>query len=276
MHVDNASDLYSQEYVEKFKLLRNSKEPLILPNSLADYYNSHFNRLGMINFLPFYSNDFDELKRLMLHYNGFTKEDTHFFVKPFLAICESESDFYFKFWTNTIHTIKEECVQVENILKEKLNLYRCIFEYYNKSALALLSLSVTRNGRGSGGIENCFSALIPFPKSLCQIDNSFFILLHEYTHQITDELLGSDIHMNDGSHDISENVVILFDFYLLKFLNEADAEKYLKWIAEKSGYTGNAISETTFLSVFNVDNFLKDKMHTLLHQIISKTDVELC
>lgn len=271
MHVNNASDLYSQEYVEKFKLLRNHKE-LLIPYGLADYYNNHFNRLGMINFLPFYSNAFDELKRLTLNYNGFTNEDTDFFVKPFLEICESESDFYFNFWENTIHTIKDECVQAENILREKLNLYRCIFEYYNRSALVLLSLSITRNGRGFSGIDNCFSALIPFPKSLSQIDNSFFILLHEYTHQITDELLRTDINMDDGSHDISENVVILFDFYLLKFLNKPDVEKYLKWIAEISGNTDNTISETTFLSVFNVDNSVKNKMRTLLYQIISKAD----
>ncbi len=267
MQVNNASDLYSQEYIDKFKLLRNNKE-LFIPYDIVEYYNIHFNNVGMINFLPFYSKDFDELKHLILNYNGFTDDDINLFVKPFLSICENESDFYFDFWKNKINIIKDECVKAENIIREKLDLYSCIFDYYNKSALAFLSLSITRNGRGFGGIDNSFSALIPFPKSSEQVNNSFFVLLHEYTHQITDELLKTNINMEDGSHDISENMVILFDFYLIKSLNKADVEKYLEWISEILGITDNKITETTFLSVFNVKKSIREEIDNLLYKII--------
>ena len=268
MQVNNASDLYSQEYIDEFKLLRNGKE-LFIPSDIAEYYNKHFNNVGMINFLPFYSKDFYELKHLILNYNGFTNDDINSFVKQFLLICENESDFYFDFWENKINIVKDECVKAENIIREKLDLYRCIFDYYNKSALAFLSLSITRNGRGFGGIDNYFSALIPFPKSLKQINNSFFVLLHEYTHQITDELLRSNINMKDGSHDISENMVILFDYYLITSLDKANVEKYLKWISEISENMDSTITETTFLSIFNVEKSIMEEMDNLLCKIIN-------
>lgn len=269
MQVNNASDLYSQEYIDSFKLLRNNKE-LFIPYDLAEYYNKHFNNVGMINFLPFYSKDFDELKHLILNYNGFTNDDINLFVKPFLSICENESDFYFDFWENKINIIyKDYCVKAENIIRKKLELYSCVFDYYNKSALAFLSLSITRNGRGFGGIDNYFSALIPFPKSLKLINNSFFVLLHEYTHQITNELLKTNINMGDGSHDISESLVILFDFYLIKSLDKANVDKYLEWVSEISGNTDNTITENTLLSIFNVEKSLRDEIDNLLYKIIN-------
>ncbi len=268
MQVNNASDLYSQKYIDNFKLLRNNKE-LFIPYDLAEYYNKHFNNVGMINFLPFYSKDFDELKHLILNYNGFTNDDINLFVKPFLSICENESDFYFDFWENKINIYKDYCVKAENIIRKKLELYSCVFDYYNKSALTILSLSITRNGRGFGGIDNYFSALIPFPKSLKLINNSFFVLLHEYTHQITNELLKPNINMEDGSHDISESLVILFDFYLIKSLDKANVDKYLEWVSEISGNTDNTITENTLLSIFNVEKSLRDEIDNLLYKIIN-------
>ena len=68
LKVDNASDCYSQEYIHKMTVEK-SKQKFsydIVPsiNLLAEYYNSNFKTLGMINFLPFRSCSFEEMKDL--------------------------------------------------------------------------------------------------------------------------------------------------------------------------------------------------------------------
>ena len=75
--------------------------------------------------------------------------------------------------------------------------------------------------------------------------------------------------MKDGSHDISENMVILFDYYLITSLDKANVEKYLKWISEISENMDSAITETTFLSIFNVEKSIMEEMDNLLCKIIN-------
>ncbi len=52
--VNNASDLYSSTYVKKMaKLQRNAT--LVVPDKLIEYYNQNFDKLGIINFIPFFA-----------------------------------------------------------------------------------------------------------------------------------------------------------------------------------------------------------------------------
>jgi hypothetical protein len=262
--VNNASDLFSQTYIDKMQLERKSK-PLIIPTKIIDYYNQNFERLAIINFLPFLSNDYNELKKSLLNYKEFNSNDMEFFINPFIELLDDEALFYFDYWEKECQ-LKEQKI-AEKAIKDKLDSYKFIFDYYKKSVIVYFSISITRNGRGFGGSNN-FSALIPFPKSQDEINNSFYTLLHEYTHQITDIMLKTNINMQDGSHSISENMVILFDYYIIKSVCEADLEIYFNWISKASGNLGMKMSEAEFLSLFMVSDEIANDLKELVNKLI--------
>lgn len=90
-------------------------------------------------------------------------------------------------------------------------------------------------------------------------------ILHEYTHQFTDKLLGENIRMDDGTHDISEDVVILFDYYLIKNLYEEDTDSYLKWLASLAN--ADNCDEKFFLSGFKINDDINKKLLELVEKI---------
>jgi hypothetical protein len=126
-----------------------------------------------------------------------------------------------------------------------------------KSVLVYFSISITRNGRGFSGIENYFSAIVPFPAQEQDFQGAFFTLLHECTHQFTDQLLKTGINMEDGSQDLSENIAVLFDYFLMKAVRSADVEAYIDWVAKNSGNDGAEVSEAEFLTMVSVPGEMK-------------------
>lgn len=180
---------------------------------------------------------------------------------------ERESVFYFEYWQNKYDSLLYQRQIVESNLKKELNKYSRIFEYYDKSALVYLSISVTKNGRGFNGINSYFSAITPFPKTENDFDNTFFTLLHEFTHQFTDDLLKTNINMIDGSHDISENIVIVADYYLIKSIDCFAVEKYLNWLAKKSGNENFELNELNFFELFKISDSLDSNLKNLINGI---------
>ncbi|NLC68809.1 MAG: hypothetical protein GX754_08560 [Clostridiaceae bacterium] len=270
MHVNNASDLFSQKYIGT---IQKEKHPgdVDLPTEirpLEQYYNNNFERLGMINFLPFYSDSLNELKQILFNYNGFNKDDINEFVTPFIDLLEREATFYYEYWEKQHKTLHDRINVVESQMERLLKNYKCIFDYYKKSALVYFSISITRNGRGFSGIKNYFSAVIPFPTKQQEFVNSFFTLLHEYTHQFTDRLLNTNISMQDGSHNMSENIVMLFDYHLIKAVNSTHKEAYINRLAKLSGNDGVKITETGILKIFDVPREINNNILDLLGTIL--------
>ena len=62
--VNNPSDLFSEPYIEKMSLAIQDNK-IFLPQSAVKYYNQNFNRLGIINFLPFFTQNMEELIQLL-------------------------------------------------------------------------------------------------------------------------------------------------------------------------------------------------------------------
>ena len=265
-HVDNASDLYLPAYVESMKQIRNGD--LTIPVQMEKYYNENFNRLSIINFLPFYATDWDNLKQLLLNHHGFTEMDKNIFIVPFLQLLHNESAMYFDFWENKHQKIFDQKIHTENLLRHRFDEFQCLFDYSNKNAVAYLSLSLTRNGRGFSSINGDFGAFAPFPQNTKDIKNVFFTLLHEYSHQITDPLLNTNIYMGDGSHAISENIVILFDYYLISAICEVNIESYFSWLAHMAGNINKKIGVDEFLHIFYVPNTVHNKIKNLIDKII--------
>jgi hypothetical protein len=237
----------------------------IIPNInlLREYYNNNISRLAIINFLPFFCNDFNELKNVLANFNQFTQEDINNFIIPFIEIMENESVFFFDYWDNLHNNNETLRYAMEEFIKAEINKYSCVFDYYNKSASVFPSYSITRNGRGFNGMDNYFSASIPFPANDSNFYNAFFILLHEYTHQFTDNLLNRNINFDDGSHNLSERVVVLTDYYLIKIIDESLIPAYIKLFSN-----GNSVNEEDFLELYKIDEILEKEIKDLINDII--------
>ena len=76
------------------------------------------------------------------------------------------------------------------------------------------------------------------------IAGCFLQYLHECTHGVTDPLMNRSILMADGSHDIAEYQVLVFDEYLLDALYPEMTETYREWIGQEYlDYSHKALGE---------------------------------
>lgn len=269
MKVNNPSDLFSEPYIKKMSL-EIQDDNIFLPQSAVEYYNQNFDRLGMINFLPFFTQNLDELIQLLRTYNRFSENDKLSFISYFVDILTRRSAKYFEFWDKQFDQEKANRLLIEETLRNKINQYSFLFDYYEKSAKAWLSFSITKNGRGIGGISGCFSAAAPYPLHRGNLYNTFFTLLHEYTHQFTDAMIqaiiDADINMDDGSHDLSENVVILTDYYLIKNICNSDVAPYMLWLVPKDDDTH--MDEDLFLNLFKVPEHIRQRVDNIVEQLL--------
>jgi hypothetical protein len=269
MKVDNASNLYHSDYaVNMFKQKQAAGFAYDISFALSEishYYNANFERLGVINFLPFYFTDFEEMKNCFIQYNGFTQEDADNFIKPFISILDMESDFFFPWWDKQDSENEARKTALANRINTNFEPFAPIFAYYQKAPQIYLSYTLTANGRGFGGFPEYFTALAPFPKTDAETDFVFFTLLHEITHQFTDSLVNSNINMQDGSHDLSEKMVVLADYYLLETLCPAGLDTYLKWIQFIS-QNKKLLDAKSFFSLFSIG----DEEKAAIQEVVAK------
>lgn len=139
--------------------------------------------------------------------------------------------------------------QVEQELRLQLTTYAPVFQYFQKMPAVCLSMSLTRNGRGYTDLSGRFAAAAPLPQREEDIPNAFFTLLHEFTHQFTDDLLEMDINMRDGSHNLAENAVIVTDCELVEAIAPASLTAYLLWLGSLSGHD-TALPRYRLLEIF--------------------------
>ena len=266
LKVDNASDLYDEKYIIEMAKEKTGFAYNLIPavNSLQKYYNENFERLMMINFLPYYYNDYEEMKNNFPACNRFTQDDLQIFIKPFIEILDNESAFFFEHWEklNGSYYISKQPTQ--DYFQKKLQKYSCIFDYFHKPCQILFSYIITKNGRGFYN-DKYFAALIRYPENEAAYNFSFFQLLHEYTHTFTDGLLNKNINMKDGSHSLSENLVILADYFLIKSIDEDFIPKYFDWI--KNGRIEN-LDERKFLNLFKIGEDLQAELMKLINRIL--------
>lgn len=267
MKVNNVSDLYSETYIDCIDKIKSSKyDSLEVPVShLSNYYNENFGRLAVINFIPFVCSSAQDLVGMLENGYGFTKADKEEFIFPLNCLLKKEFEFYEDYWNQLYNTTALCRKTFEKYVKNELSKYEVLFAYFNKIAVVGMSYSLTNNGRGYEETSS-FNAVVPFPSNEGKYKNSFYQILHEYTHQFTDKLHGENITMDNGSHDMSEKAVILFDYYLIKKLYEEDTAPYLKWIASLSNL--DSCDEELFLSLFKIDDDINIKLLELLEKII--------
>ena len=188
--VNNPSDLYSEPYIEKMSLAIQD-DKIFLPQSVVKYYNQNFNRLGIINFLPFFTQNMEEFIQLLRDYNGFNENDNTLFVYSFVDTLIKHSSKYFEFWDKQFDKEKANRLLIEEILRNRINQYSFIFDYYKKSAKVWLSFSMTKNGRGIGGISNSFSAAVPFSGKIAFGNRVFMPVVKNFYGPVIREIFRS-------------------------------------------------------------------------------------
>lgn len=267
MKVENASNLYSKAYIDNVNKMKNGRYDSIeeAVSQLSSYYNERFERLAVINFLPLMCPSVQDLIRATENYYGFTKADKEEFIIPLNQLLKNEFEFYEDHWNKLYDTTSICRKALESWIKNELSKYGALFSYFNKSAVIGMSYSMTCNGRGYGDASS-FNAVVPFAFDKSEYKNIFYQILHEYTHQFTDKLIVENIRMDDGTHDLSEKIVILFDYYLIKKLYREDTDSYLRWIG--SLVNVDNYDEKLFLSVFKINDDIKEKLLELLENII--------
>ena len=227
---NNASNLYSKDYIE---YIQKSKQAVGINNNLEEellefnsIYLKGFERLALINFIPFCTNSLKETEEELVNQPFYTKEDKEDFLLPFISIAQRESDmFYRKFWEDELKKHSKILEDFNTYIEKEISKFTSIFKYYKVSPKVYISQSLTRNGRGFYMKDN-FTAVVPMPKDYVDFSKGFITAFHEMTHQFTDKLLNCDISMNDNTHMLSESVVIITDFYLFKKYNYSLLEEY--------------------------------------------------
>lgn len=263
--VENASNLYSKTYIQTINRAKNGYDSMEESVSrLADYYNENFERLSVINFLPFYCASVQNLIETLESYKGFSKADREQFVLPMILLIQKEYAFYQSYWKTLYDSSSKKREVFESWIKKELNRYQPLFSYFHKSCVIGLSYSLTNNGRGYMKPET-LNAVVPFVSDESRYKDTFFQILHEYTHQFTDCMLNETIKMDDGTHDNSEKAVILFDYYVIKKLCEQDMESYLKWIG--SALNIERVDEDCFLSAFRIKDDIQERLLELVDKI---------
>ena len=260
--VDNPSDLYAEEYIERIRLEKKEQFPDIVEAmaNLSEYYNENFNRLGIINFLPFGCYDINALKYVLEQYPGFMPEDRE--------LLEKEDAFYGDYWRTLFQHAKEKEFQIEDYLEKSLEKYGVLGDYFHKStAVVGLSFSMTCAGRGLMGNPDAFVTIIPYSQEEEDYSNLFLQVLHENTHQFTDALLQQNICMDDGSHLFSEYIVILFDYYLIKAICPEDLESYLCYLSSALEMEEEKMTEELLLNSFVVPQEWDAKLQQLVQEI---------
>lgn len=267
MKVENASNLYSGAYIDYVEKIKNGRYDSIteVVAHLSNYYNENFERLGVINFLPFMCSSVQDLISATENYYGFTETDKKEFVSPLNQLLKHEFEFYEHYWNRLYNTTSICRKALESWLKNEMSKYGALFSYFNKFAVIGMSFSMTCNGRGYGDTSS-FNAVVPFAFDESEYKNTFYQILHEYTHQFTDKLLGNNIRMDDGTHDISEKAVILFDYYLIHKLYNEDTSSYLKWVGSLANVDN--CDEKSFLSVFKINDDINETLLELVENII--------
>lgn len=222
--LDNDASLYSEAYLARSggdEHLRARLAPL------ADWYAAHFDRLASVGFLPFLAPDWAATGALLLNHPGYTEEDRARFLRPLLAALDEAAPRYLRWRQNEL----DRCAAGMALLRARLAdcpVLAAMVRHTGKPAVAYLSCSLPRNGRGVL-MRDALCAMAPAPATPGEAADAHRQLLHEYTHAWTDGLLDGPIAMDDGTHDLSEGLVLLADDWLYRLCQPAELAAYRAW-----------------------------------------------
>lgn len=234
MKIDNASDIYDEAYIDNIEEELGRKTTI--PEGVTDYYCANFERLAFINFLPYFMvKNVDELCYMISHTGMTTDEDMDRFINPFCGVLREIATDYVKYWCQKENEHTAAFEELQKYISKQASVLNRFFEKLhettNMKIKIIISDGLRKNGRATG-MGDTFVVILPTPSETYSMLEIFMQYVHECTHMFTDQLLDS-IHMDDGSHDIAEYQVTLFDLWLFKkYFGELCCE-YIKWVSQE-------------------------------------------
>lgn len=229
MPLDCAADVYDPEFAAEMAGSLGI-HPLI-PQRLTDYYQEHFDRVGIVSFLPLMTDNTKNCREAMGACGQLTKKDMTYFAEPMMEICDRVSERFYGWWEETHRAAAERKQKVYDRFNALAEKFRPFLDSLDGEAKLLFSYTIRRNGRAFQRPEGV-TVYVKFPEKDEETTGSFLQFLHECTHRVTDPLLNRQILMGDGSHDLSEYQVLVYDEYLIRALYPELEEAYRKWIGE--------------------------------------------
>ena len=234
MKIDNASNIYDEDYIAGIEKELGRKT--VVPQEVLAYYCANFERLAFVNFLPFFCvKNVEELCAMISHTGMATDEDTDKFINPFCSIIREISADYIDLWEQksrsqaVIFNELEEYIDKQTLVMKRF--FDKLYEVTNMKLKLVISESLRQNGRAMR-MGDFIVVTLPAPSKDYSYQKIFMQLVHECTHILTDSLLDS-IRMDDGSHDVAEYQVILFDLWLFQRDCQELCDAYTEWMSQE-------------------------------------------
>lgn len=203
-----------------------------IPPRLTEYYEKHFDRLMIISFLPLAVKNPQQLREALASTGRLTDKDMEVFAEPLIGICERVSERFYEWWTAHHEVAAPQTEKVYERFRTLAYRFSSFFDNLELKPSVLFSYSLRKNGRAFFQPEG-MTVYLTFPEKPEDVMDCFLQFLHECTHSVTDPMMNRSIQMADGSHDLAEYQVLVFDEYLIDELCPEMNGAYREWIGEE-------------------------------------------
>ena len=200
-----------------------------IPPKLTEYYEDNFDRLTITSFIPLAVNNTRQFREALASGGMLTDRDMEAFAEPMIGICERVSEKFYAWWTEHHEETAPLTEKVYDRFRVLADRFGCFFDSLALKPSVLFSYSLRKNGRAFSQ-PGSLVVYLTFPEKPEDITGCFLQFLHECTHSVTDPMMSRRILMADGSHDLSEYQVLLFDEYLIRAVYPELSETYRDWI----------------------------------------------
>ena len=204
-----------------------------IPQRLISYYQEHFDRLAVINFMALAAENPGQFREMLAGCGMLTDKDMKDFIDPLIEICDRVSGTFYQWWKEHHTETAQQAEKVYTRFRALADRFGGFFKGLGMDTKVLFSYSLRKNGRAFNQ-QNAMVVYLTYPEKEEELTGCFLQFLHECTHSVTDPMISGDIRMEDGSHDIAEYQVLCFDEYLIEALCPDLSGAYRDWIGEEN------------------------------------------
>ena len=204
-----------------------------IPQRLISYYQEHFDRLAVINFMALAAENPGQFREMLAGCGMLTDKDMKDFIDPLIEICDRVSGTFYQWWKEHHTETAQQAEKVYTRFRALADRFGGFFKGLGMDTKILFSYSLRKNGRAFNQ-QNAMVVYLTYPEKEEDLTGCFLQFLHECTHSVTDPMISGDIRMEDGSHDIAEYQVLCFDEYLIEALCPDLSGAYRDWIGEEN------------------------------------------
>ena len=204
-----------------------------IPQRLISYYQEHFDRLAVINFMALAAENPGQFREMLAGCGMLTDKDMKDFIDPLIEICDRVSGTFYQWWKEHHTETAQQAEKVYTRFRALADRFGGFFKGLGMDTKVLFSYSLRKNGRAFNQ-QNALVVYLTWPEKEEDLTGCFLQFLHECTHSVTDPMMSGDIRMEDGSHDIAEYQVLCFDEYLIEALCPDLSGAYRDWIGEEN------------------------------------------